>query len=451
MKDCLGKTDIRYDTSVPKDIVKQDPRWEKLTGYFRVNVTSFDVQKMEVRKPMGYNPSIPRTWNQPFEQATTIGYYNHTVDGSRLIINRYYFNAQAPKWWCDSYLPDGFLHAPPGYSCGEIGVREFAGVYAALNHENDGTLDIGRATGSYAPGEDVWDAGNSSKAVLSGEDTIDFSFVRDGFSSVVSFVFFEDGSATLSAVHTSVSRKQIMNTLTGIMEPLTEEEFIKGVEDINADFNIPSIVEAPMTSDEVLGLNNTFPTTEDWCGGILNDPSCTTSPYQEPDAQMKEGFIALFVILGVLVLGTVGYLFHRSSLRKQEKRYKELFVRGIAKNINIEPSAGMISADDLKKEFDHIDKDKGGTISKDELQVFVESGKMGTMKKSDFNAMWSALDIDGSGEIDFVEFTAFLSSCGAEFESVNKEQKAMTKAEKLKYASMRLSTKNAGDTYSDDV
>ena len=23
MKDCLGKTDIRYDTSVPKDIVKQ--------------------------------------------------------------------------------------------------------------------------------------------------------------------------------------------------------------------------------------------------------------------------------------------------------------------------------------------------------------------------------------------------------------------------------------------
>ena len=39
------------------------------------------------------------------------------------------------------------------------------------------------------------------------------------------------------------------------------------------------------------------------------------------------------------------------------------------------------------------------------------------------------------------EFAAFLSSCGDEFDAVSKEQKAMTKAEKLKYASSRLSTR----------
>ena len=37
------------------------------------------------------------------------------------------------------------------------------------------------------------------------------------------------------------------------------------------------------------------------------------------------------------------------------------------------------------------------------------------------------------------EFIAFLGSCGAEFDSVSKEQKAMSKEEKIKYASQRLS------------
>ena len=54
---------------------------------------------------------------------------------------------------------------------------------------------------------------------------------------------------------------------------------------------------------------------------------------------------------------------------------------------------------------------------------------------------WSALDVDNSGEIDFVEFTVFLSSCGSEFEQVQKEQATMTKEEKLKHASKRLSAK----------
>jgi len=38
-----------------------------------------------------------------------------------------------------------------------------------------------------------------------------------------------------------------------------------------------------------------------------------------------------------------------------------------------------------------------------------------------------------------VEFIAFLGSCSTKFETANKEQKAMTKDEKLVYASRRLS------------
>jgi len=39
------------------------------------------------------------------------------------------------------------------------------------------------------------------------------------------------------------------------------------------------------------------------------------------------------------------------------------------------------------------------------------------------------------------EFMTFLGTCGTEFEEINKEQKAMTREQKLMNASRRLSTK----------
>lgn len=56
----------------------------------------------------------------------------------------------------------------------------------------------------------------------------------------------------------------------------------------------------------------------------------------------------------------------------------------------------------IPDEFDHIDKDKGGTISKDELKTFLKSGKIGDISDKDVDAMWAAIDIDNSGEVDFV-------------------------------------------------
>merc|ERR1712037_399470 len=97
---------------------------------------------------------------------------------------------------------------------------------------------------------------------------------------------------------------------------------------------------------------------------------------------------------------------------------------------------------ELKKEFDRVDTDGGGTISKEELKAFVQTGKVGLISNKDFEALWCAIDLDNSGEVDFVEFLAFLGSCGTEFESVNKEQQRMTHEEKLKFASKRLSARN---------
>jgi Ca2+-binding EF-hand superfamily protein len=119
------------------------------------------------------------------------------------------------------------------------------------------------------------------------------------------------------------------------------------------------------------------------------------------------------------------YALYRYRIGQQERRIKDKFIRGIAKNMSIAPSAGAISRDKLVEEFQRIDKDKGGTIEKAELKDWIDEGKLGTISDADFNALWSALDRDGSGNIDFMEFCTFLSGCSEAFDNVYDEQQKM--------------------------
>ena len=87
---------------------------------------------------------------------------------------------------------------------------------------------------------------------------------------------------------------------------------------------------------------------------------------------------------------------------EQKNRYKKHLISAMARNITVTSAPGQLNHEDLKAEFDRIDKDKGGTISKDELWKYITSGHMGTTSEKDFNAMWSVIDLDDSGEVDFV-------------------------------------------------
>ena len=178
---------------------------------------------------------------------------------------------------------------------------------------------------------------------------------------------------------------------------------------------------------------------------------------------MNGGGIALIVVLCIVFLSAAFCLIYRHAKASQKKRIKEHLIGAMARNIAIAPAAGQLDPSELKREFDRVDKDNGGTISKDELWEYICRGHVGTMSNKDFNAMWSVIDLDDSGEVNFVvsqfdliqtkivhscdtdidnalqEFIAFLSSCGDQFEKVHKEQEHMKKEDIIQYASRRLS------------
>jgi hypothetical protein len=220
------------------------------------------------------------------------------------------------------------------------------------------------------------------------------------------------------------------------MVKMSREEWLLALEEAYEANNVPEGHQVDLSSPDVAS----YPTKEELCGGLASDPSCTESPYQEPDAKVNAGAIAGFTVLGVALLALCMHAIYRHQLKIQRRRVQKRFIRGVAQNITIAPTAGGLDADAILKEFKHVDKDKGGTINKEELQVWLKDGKLGEISESDFNVMWVALDVDGNGSIDFAEFCAFMSGCGDAFDEVYKEQKNISKDEKFKRASQRLST-----------
>mmetsp|Transcript_26058 Transcript_26058/g.29273 ORF Transcript_26058/g.29273 Transcript_26058/m.29273 type:complete len:282 (-) Transcript_26058:143-988(-) len=189
------------------------------------------------------------------------------------------------------------------------------------------------------------------------------------------------------------------------------------------------------------------PTEEDYCGPKGVDPSCTDSPYQNPPPSMKSGPIAGFAILAIGVVAIVGYFLHWRSVKSQKKRLRMQFAQQVAKRVDLRGSVSQLNPSDLLDEFKRIDKSiVGGTsdgfISREELWEFVFSGKAGEMSERDFNLLFDSMDVKGRGRVNFVEFCAFMSSCGDEIHELAKEKKGgLSSDEMLSAASRRISTR----------
>lgn len=125
------------------------------------------------------------------------------------------------------------------------------------------------------------------------------------------------------------------------------------------------------------------PLEEQW---QTQDPYFNKSPYQEPKGSLKESFIPGLVVASFLVAAINSYFVQRRLLGLQEPRLQNAFATSITASIGTQCSAGSLSPDDLQREFESIDKDKNGTISKDKLHdLLINSTEGATLDDRNFH------------------------------------------------------------------
>lgn len=187
----------------------------------------------------------------------------------------------------------------------------------------------------------------------------------------------------------------------------------------------------------VLMVDGTLSSFYEGQGGTGKECGYVLYPAEEDDRLLSNGGIVGIVIGAVVAVAIPFALWHMFAIRRQQKRYRKRFVQQIARNIEIGRRPGCISPEKLSAEIQHIGQGKD-CISKADLSKWIHDIKMNFISERDFQALWNAMDVDGTGEVDAVEFVVFLSACGPEFEEVYEEIEKLPKLERLKLAARRL-------------
>eukprot|EP00585_Thalassiosira_rotula_P022233 CAMPEP_0196225016 /NCGR_PEP_ID=MMETSP0912-20130531/49662_1 /TAXON_ID=49265 /ORGANISM="Thalassiosira rotula, Strain GSO102" /LENGTH=612 /DNA_ID=CAMNT_0041504459 /DNA_START=1 /DNA_END=1837 /DNA_ORIENTATION=+ len=242
------------------------------------------------------------------------------------------------------------------------------------------------------------------------------------------FSFTNDEKTTASAVQDVYMTLPNINTTTLVRStrmaftklPDTQA-FLDAMQAQYVEFNItPSDQpQMPMTKS---CLGETCPTEEDFCE---IDPRCPTSAaftaYTEPDASVEAGPIVGIVIACFAILLLALFFLHQKAMKEQAERNQAAFARRIAETIKLEGPDRELTPEALAEEFKKIDNGTiDGSIDKEELWNFVNSGNVSKMNQNDFNALFAALDTDGDGTVSFMEFSAYMGKCYDDFDSLKK-------------------------------
>ena len=426
----------------------------------------------EFREPELYNVTSGSGW--PYQRGVFVGSRMTTINGSRIRDIGILVYPPAPAEFCAQEVPEGMANVVGSNKddptdttgiCGVNGQVVYMEMFGVSSYERNGRADY--FYGGMGP---VYNGGNSgplppgysSFVIPVGNEAIftQTAFAIPGVGAVMSFsesdsLLRQDGVVKGSfGTGTSASgNPPEFNTFIYSSDRLDNEaSFVERVQQTFKTYNIaeedtPSWVSNGESVPSCLAESfGGCPTEEDYCGPNGVDPSCTESPYQNPPRSMKSGAIAGFTILAMVLVAIVGYFLHMRSVKSQKKRLRMQFAQRVAKRIDLRGSVSQLNPSELLAEFKRIDKSiVGGTsdgfISREELWEFVFSGKAGEMSEKDFNLLFDSMDVKGRGKVNFVEFCAFMSSCGGEIKELAEEttEKSYSRDEMLSAASNRIS------------
>jgi hypothetical protein len=444
---CLAKYDVRYDPSGSDSIVDQAPAvWGSFEGFWTYEVKAYNTDG-EPQEPTINNPNQPfLIGGFPYPYFPAQGFLNVTIVGSRMYQHRYLIHPPAPANFCGQAVIPGFVNVLGNGTCGATGYSYFSEMFGTSSFERDGTVvtlpyDSNLGSGGLLRRSDtytsrpinnrtIYSAAKDGNGGLLSETIVFLDALNTQLSGVSEFYISLQNQARLAAFfRTDYSRVNSAEVFEAALAKAYETNNVP-LEDRVQEGQIPMETEC---------LDEQCPTEKVWC---TIDPVCANTPYREPKGSVKAGMVAGFTVAGATLLTAALYLLHLYRLKRQEKRYRAKFARRVAEVIEIKESTYALEPDKLLQEFHQIDpalrEGAGGKIAKAEMKEFLQSGVVGYITESDFGALWSAIDTDHSGYVDFLEFCAFLAQCHDEFkqENVNRATLAESIAKKLSKLSM---------------
>jgi hypothetical protein len=315
-----------------------------------------------------------------------------------------------------------------GYICGETGSGGYFEGFSTSTYERDGILTSTSFLRSDGFDNPIEADDSEYKLIPVDANTLYGCSANGQFFVTETFVFTKSDKSEANAVQDvyflldeqSVLVQSTRTTFTRLPDADT---FVQMILDDYDKYNISESgrYDAPMTNDCISFPN--CPTDELWCE---IDPTCSESPFQEPDSTTNPGVIAGFLIAGFVIIFAATYMWHRHRMATQADRYRSQFARRIAETVTLTSTTRQVTKEALLEEFDRIDNQhKDGLISKEELWEFVSCGKAGEMDQRDFNALFNAIDLDKNGSVDFLEFCAFMGQVDDDLKTMKRRESVM--------------------------
>jgi Ca2+-binding EF-hand superfamily protein len=356
---------------------------------------------------------------------------------------------------CSCRPPDMLRNTvDPNQVCGEHGNVQIIEEFGTSTFEKDGTINL--IWVNIGPNSDESSGIPSQETRMSTvDDNAVFTYVHQPgvFTYTITETFYGAEDAYLIGVGTGASNEpgapnfqRQSGSLSG-PKIIGKDNFLPALKKAYEEHKIadtPDWVKRGQAIPSCLSEQwGSCPTDEDWC--LAMDPSCNESVYQEPAASLNGFGIALTTILVLGFVSFGGYILKRYLVASQQKRYKLHFAKVIVDRIGHIGHLSQLDPKEMEEEFKRIDgglKGNDGMIQKDELWAWIQSGKAGTMTKQDFDALFTSMDVDGDGEVSFIEFCGFMARCGSEYD---KESEALLanprKAEQIRGITKMVSMK----------
>ena len=193
---------------------------------------------------------------------------------------------------------------------------------------------------------------------------------------------------------------------------MEESEWLEKMDEVMTDLNVPEtpgpLLPLPFFArpDISKGCATGLCLSEDqW---RAKDPNFNESPYQDSGAFTVE-FIVLLIVICMAVVALIVMAIYKKRMATMNNRMKSTFAAAVAQYQGLYKNKTM-TPDELATMFNKVDGDKGGTITKEELKIMLESNNVISMSDNDFSLLFRAIDSDQNGTINFAEFSSFLSS-----------------------------------------